>query len=64
MGHGTALARIMDEQGRRSTWVAQQLRVDKSTVSRWKTGTRPIPQRRKLELARLLGESLDEQKPR
>ena len=51
----TAFAAVLDAQGRRLAWVAQRLGVDSSTVSRWRSGDRPIPMRRREQLAAILG---------
>ncbi len=51
----TALASVLETQGRRLVWVAQHLGVDASTVSRWCSGDRPIPERRRHQLAAILG---------
>jgi predicted transcriptional regulator len=51
----TPLARILARQGRRLVWVAAQLDVDASTVSRWCSGDRPLPESRRQQLADLLG---------
>ena len=51
----TAFAAVLDAQGRRLVWVAERLGVDASTVSRWRSGERPIARRRREELAAILG---------
>lgn len=51
----TALAVVLEEQGRRLSWLADRLGVDSSTVSRWRSGDRAIPRGRIPELARVLG---------
>ncbi len=51
----TALAAVLDEQGRRLSWLADRLEVDSSTVSRWRSGDRAIPPARIVQLARVLG---------
>jgi len=51
----TALGAVLDAQGRRLVWVAGQLGVDSSTISRWRSGDRPIPERRRAQLAAILG---------
>lgn len=51
----TALAAVLDAQGRRLVWVAERLGVDSSTVSRWRSGDRPVPERRRSQLAAILG---------
>lgn len=56
----TALARVLDAQGRRLIWVASRIGVDASTVSRWRSGERSIPARRAAELAAVLGVAIDE----
>jgi transcriptional regulator with XRE-family HTH domain len=50
----TALAAVLDEQGRRLSWLADRLQVDSSTVSRWRSGERAIPIGRIPQLARVL----------
>jgi Helix-turn-helix domain len=59
-GMPTALAGVLRGQGRRLAWVAGRLGVHASTVSRWCSGDRPIPERRLLELAGVLGVSVEE----
>ena len=56
----TALAVVLDEQGRRLAWVASRLEVDASTVSRWCSGDRPLPARRRVQLATILGVGADD----
>ena len=50
----TALAAVLDAQGRRLVWVADRLGVDSSPISRWRSGERPISELRRLELAVVL----------
>lgn len=54
-GAPTSLARVLEVQGRRLIWVAARLGVDASTVSRWRSGERPIPEQRLKQLASVLG---------
>ncbi|MDP1808649.1 MAG: helix-turn-helix transcriptional regulator [Actinomycetota bacterium] len=54
------LARVLAEQGRKKSWLAEALEVDRSTITRWVKGeTTPRPFRRN-EIARLLGLSVSE----
>ena len=48
-------SRVLEVQGRRLIWVAARLGVDASTVSRWRSGERPIPEQRLKQLASVLG---------
>lgn len=44
---GTNLAEVLQRQGRRRDWLAAQLGVDKSTVTKWCKGERtPGPEHR------------------
>lgn len=38
----TKLAQVMETQGRRWDWLAQELGVSQTLVSMWKRGTQPI----------------------
>lgn len=54
------LAQALAEQGRKKSWLAEALDVDRSTITRWVKGeTTPRPFRRN-EIARLLGLSVRE----
>lgn len=50
----TPLARTLEAQGRRASWVATRLGVHRNTMSRWVNGREPIPSARVAQLARLL----------
>lgn len=52
--HPTPLARTLERQGRRATWVARQLGVHRNTMSRWVNGRDPIPRARVAQIAALL----------
>lgn len=51
----TKLSRLLESQGRKRLWVARELLIDHTTVSRWCSGERVIPPARITELAALLG---------
>ncbi|HET6447606.1 MAG TPA: helix-turn-helix transcriptional regulator [Conexibacter sp.] len=51
----TALAAILDETGRKQTWLAERLNLHPSSVSRWALGKRPIPRRYVQAIAEALG---------
>lgn len=51
----TKFSTVMDEQGRRLVWLAGELGVTVSTVSRWMSGDRRIPPSRRAQIASLLG---------
>lgn len=57
--NSTNLDRVMDEQGRRNDWLAQEMKVSVSLVTRWRNGQRRVEQYIP-ELARVLGVSPDE----
>ena len=61
MQHPTVLAEVVEEQGRRVSWIAAQLDppVSTSTVSRWCNGEREVPTSRLEQLAELLGVSVN-----
>ncbi|HEX9704438.1 MAG TPA: helix-turn-helix transcriptional regulator [Gemmatimonadales bacterium] len=48
------LGELLQDQGRGGRWVAAQLGVHESVVSRWAQGHRPIPEARVAQLAALL----------
>ena len=52
----TPLARTLQAQGRRASWVAARLGVHRNTMSRWVNGREPIPRARIAQLAHLLDE--------
>lgn len=56
----TGLARVLAEQGRKKSWLAGQLRVDRSTVTRWVKGETSPRYSRQVEISRLLGEPVQE----
>jgi DNA-binding transcriptional regulator YdaS (Cro superfamily) len=41
----TALADILAETGRKQAWLADELNIHPSSVSRWVLGKRPLPMR-------------------
>jgi DNA-binding transcriptional regulator YdaS (Cro superfamily) len=41
----TALADLLDDKGQKQAWLAKQLNLDPSSISRWVLGKRPIPPR-------------------
>ena len=49
------LARALSEQGRKKSWLAEALDVDRSTITRWVKGETTPRHFRKAEIARLLG---------
>jgi transcriptional regulator with XRE-family HTH domain len=53
--HETALGRILREQGRKGSWLAEQLGITAGAVSRWANGEWPIPDGRVDQIAALLG---------
>lgn len=48
------LVEAMDSQGRKSSWLAEQLGVNRSRVSEWRAGL-PIPDRHIGRIRELLG---------
>lgn len=59
-GWQTKLNAVLAEQGRKKSWLAEQLHVDRSTVTRWVKGdTRPTRRRREV-IAVLLSHSVAE----
>lgn len=52
--NNTKLARILSEQGRKKSWLAQALDVDRSTITRWVKGETTPRDFRKIKIARLL----------
>ena len=54
MGHVTPLADTIGRQGRKVIWIAAQLGVDPSTITRWSSGERAMPAARVAQLAKLL----------
>lgn len=51
----TALAAILAETGHKQAWLAKQLNLHPSAVSRWVRGERPLPRRYQQPIARALG---------
>lgn len=56
----TPLKRIMDEEGRRYSWLADELGVSRSRVREWLKGWHKPVQPRREEIARVLGRTVDE----
>jgi len=56
----TKLARVLSEQGRKKSWLAEALEVDRSTITRWVKGETTPRHFRRSEIARLLGLSVRE----
>lgn len=50
----TKLARVLSEQGRKKSWLAEALEVDRSTITRWVKGETTPRHFRRIEIARLL----------
>lgn len=50
----TRLAKALQQQGRKKNWVAQQLNVDRSTVTRWVKGQTKPTRKHQEQLALLL----------
>ncbi len=55
MGGETLLAQILRASGRSQAWVARQMDVDPSSVSRWVGGDRRIPAHHVRQLASVVG---------
>jgi transcriptional regulator with XRE-family HTH domain len=49
------LAQVLGEQGRKKSWLASQLQVDRSTVTRWVKGVSQPTRRNQANIAKLLG---------
>ena len=49
------LAMVIEEQGRKASWIAMKLGVSGSTITLWAQGKREIPPKRVKQLAELLG---------
>lgn len=58
--NGTPLDRIMDDQGRRSQWLARRVGVSESLVRYWRSGERRITERFLPSVAQALGISVEE----
>lgn len=54
-GRRTALAEILAERGHKQAWLARQLNLHPSSVSRWVLGERRLPERYKQPIAVALG---------
>ncbi|HEV7771714.1 MAG TPA: helix-turn-helix transcriptional regulator [Conexibacter sp.] len=52
---GTALAGILARTGHKQAWLAKQLNLHPSSISRWVLGKRPIPRRYVQAIADALG---------
>lgn len=50
----TAFGRAIDARGIRLAWIADQLGVDPSTVTRWRSGERALPPARLQQISSLL----------
>lgn len=61
--HGTPLDRIMDDQGRRSQWLARKVGVSESLVRYWRNGGRRITEHHLPLVAVELGVSVEELQP-
>lgn len=51
----TALATLLAEKGHKQAWLAEQLNLHPSSISRWALGKRPIPRRYVQAIAEALG---------
>lgn len=49
------LDEVMTEQGRLNVWLAQQIKVSESKVSRWRRGVNPVPDEIAPVIRRVLG---------
>lgn len=58
--NATKLSLILSEQGRKKSWLAAQLKVDRSTITRWVKGETTPRKRRKTQIARLLDINVNE----
>jgi predicted transcriptional regulator len=56
----TKLAHILSEQGRKKTWLATKLQVDRSTVTRWIKGETTPRGFRKQRIAEALDVSVSD----
>jgi len=56
----TKLAKALQQQGRKKLWVAEQLNVDRSTVTRWVKGQTKPRRKYQVQLARLLNIPVEE----
>ena len=56
----TPLARLMDDQGRRSLWLAQRVGVSQSLVRWWRLGERSITAKHLPAVAEALGVTVEE----
>jgi len=55
MGRETLLAQILRNSGRSQAWVARQMGVDASSISRWVGGDRRVPAHHVRRLASVVG---------
>jgi DNA-binding transcriptional regulator YdaS (Cro superfamily) len=51
----TRLKHILDTEGRRQTWLADQLGVGRSIMCQWCSGHKKVPQHRRAQIAKALG---------
>lgn len=58
--NSTPLAKALDEDGRRQDWLARQLGVDRFQMSRWVRGVHVPVEPTRVEIARVLGRTVDE----
>jgi len=60
LNNGNKLARALFEQGRKKSWLAEKLQVDRSTITRWVKGETSPRHFRKIQIGRLLGLPIQE----
>lgn len=58
--HAAKIKHLIESQGRRKTWISEQLGVTPSHLSRMIMGERPITDRNAQRLADILGVSVDD----
>jgi DNA-binding transcriptional regulator YdaS (Cro superfamily) len=51
----TKLKQILDHEGRRQSWLAEQIGVGRSVVCQWCSGHKQVPKDRRPQIARVLG---------
>ena len=56
----TGIAKVLDEQGRKSRWLASQLGLAESTIWAWRTGHSTPPKNMQKRVAEVLGVSVDD----